>query len=879
MRRPVAAMLSLVIIGAASNRAQSPSTPPTFQTSTRLVQVEVIVRGRDGQPVSGLTANDFALYDNGTQQPIALFSVQSNRATAIANRVSSPGPQDRVFSNGVGDVNGGATVILFDRLNTMAQDQKFARDELLKIAQAITPGDRVAIYVLGFGSVRILHDFTTDPAALRAALSRLVPRRDAPLAASAGRPADAAKPETLSYEALSLALGSIPAAGQTKTGITPTGGAESIAISSAENRADTTAHALAAIATRLAGLQGRKSMVWVSSGFPLDVGGQTVGSNALRQAEQALTDANVAIYPVDARGLTAPSVDADVASPPVNPRTGPANGLPTDPKIFRDSFAPDPIGSMQKLALDTGGRAFFNTNDLANAVEHALEDGRLTYVLGYYPSHAQWDGRFRDIKVTVDRPGVEVRYRKGYLAYSPPTIAPELRQGELLKLADSTLEATGLGLTARVDKPSGRNDADVTLAIQVAPGAISLAKTADGWSGLLDLLIVQTAADGQMFRSVGGAIDFTMPDGRRERFLREGLTLNRSVVLRPDARLLTLLVRDVASGALGSIVFDADALRHAAAKPTVAVRPDLTAYAALVGTYRSGRPESAVNQLATWSTRAVVDSEKGAALTFSPADRMAAAILGAETATVMVQQANIMPLVENALALVQAAGPEPFGHARGDEPRRDWYYAVAATLISAGRLRDASWVIRNGLVAFPGDPMLYFVRGTLAERAFFRGSTEWMSVERPAKVAVDEYLHALDVDPHLAIANVHLARVRMRMNDWSRARRPLESAVADAKTDPVRYLAHLLLGRLEEHDEHLDRAKAEYEAAFATGAGYQTSCIALSRINEALGHPDDARSIADQCPALSGHDDPWWSFAVQFDSDALTQLRAEARLP
>jgi len=198
-------------------------------------------------------------------------------------------------------------------------------------------------------------------------------------------------------------------------------------------------------------------------------------------------------------------------------------------------------------------------------VRHAIDDGELTYVLGYYPSHGQWDGRFRDIKVTVDRPGVEVRHRKGYLAVSMPAATPEARQGDLLKLVGSGLEATAVGLTAHVTRPDAQGQAtgDLTIALHVDPGAITLQKTADGWAGSLDLLIVQTTADGQAFKSFGGDIDFTMPDARRERFLTDGLAVSRPVVLRSDAQWLKVIVRDVASGAVGSLVLGAAELSAA----------------------------------------------------------------------------------------------------------------------------------------------------------------------------------------------------------------------------------------------------------------------------------------------------------------------------
>jgi VWFA-related protein len=92
-----------------------------------------------------------------------------------------------------------------------------------------------------------------------------------------------------------------------------------------------------------------------------------------------------------------------------------------------DMAAPN-IDTMHLLANDTSGRAFYNTNDIGGSVRQTIDDARVTYVLSYYPSHDKWDGRFREIKVTVGRSGVEVRHRKGYLAV--PGEQPSIKHGE-----------------------------------------------------------------------------------------------------------------------------------------------------------------------------------------------------------------------------------------------------------------------------------------------------------------------------------------------------------------------------------------------------------------------------------------------------------------
>src|SRR5262249_31475917 len=154
--------------------------------------------------------------------------------------------------------------------------------------------------------------------------------------------------------------------------------------------------------------------------FPFSIGYDSISTVENATAERrtfsvefertvrAVNTSNLAIYPVDARGLV-----AQLSTLPDASRSG-APGLTGEPTIpavnLRGSFDVSTQQTMQTLAERTGGRAFYDTNDLRGAIRRAVDDARATYVLGYYPAHDQWDGRFYEIKVQVKRPGAQVRH-------------------------------------------------------------------------------------------------------------------------------------------------------------------------------------------------------------------------------------------------------------------------------------------------------------------------------------------------------------------------------------------------------------------------------------------------------------------------------------
>jgi VWFA-related protein len=326
-----------------------------------------------------LSAADFEVIEGGRKHTVAHFAVRSREAGPSPAADLPAGAFTNVLEGRVGT---GATIVLFDRLNTADVDQIYARRHVVSFLRQLRPHERLGLYVLDGRSLRILHDFTSDTASLITFLDGLTGTTSAALAASEDtldRPPSLGDGLDAVFEAL------IQKSQDAVQGF------------AMEARADATVETLEILAERLAGVQGRKNVIWISSAFPLSftdgVSTQQMSPRVYR-ATRALSHADVSIYPVDARGL-------------IGGLSGPA-GKPTFTTLAQLSPSFD---TSSVIAEQTGGRVFRNTNDLRMAMTRAAEDADLTYVLGYYPQDERYDGRFRQIDVKVKRPGVSVRHR------------------------------------------------------------------------------------------------------------------------------------------------------------------------------------------------------------------------------------------------------------------------------------------------------------------------------------------------------------------------------------------------------------------------------------------------------------------------------------
>ena len=535
---------------AAVAAAQTAPEPPVFQSTTRVVQVNVVVHGRDRKPVGDLKKEDFQLSEDGKPQQISFFSVERG------NKLSQPNfnlPRN-VFSNRVGEriaVPTSVTVILLDMLNTSWADQIYARRQVSKFLSQIQPGDRVALYALGKG-LHVLHDYTTDASELVANLN----------SSRAGLLPDLESSTVAQDRVAEAEDGLIPA----ELLATEVRMADFIAA----NRVLNTLKSIEAIAEHLAAVPGRKSLVWVSGGFPLMIGFDEISESATINAGinretrtffdktertvRALNHANVALYPVDARGLM-----TDVRNAASN-RTNRSTS----------AWTPPHLDTMSLLADRTGGKAYYNSNDIAGAVREVFIDAEVTYTIGYYSNAAKLDGKFRDVKVKVNRPGMNVRHRKGYFALADLSRTDDAKVKEEMRDAMwSPLDATAVAVNARVDRlPGGK----LSIYVQIEPDTCVMEQKNGRYHGRLDIGLGLKDDRGRSMSGRSDTLNLQLLPKTFAETQKKGILYHQAMDLVPNATALRVVVRDATSGLSGSITIPLSKVEMAAA-PVTEPRP------------------------------------------------------------------------------------------------------------------------------------------------------------------------------------------------------------------------------------------------------------------------------------------------------------------
>jgi len=566
--------IALALLIASSGIAQSTapqkvapeSSAQTLRVSSRLVQVSVIVR-HHGAPVIGLTKDDFTILDQNKPQQIADFSEQSYNPASPTDAPASVNSKS-IFSNHFDPDSGvpnSVTIILLDALNTPHQEMANARAEVADFLQQIKPNERIALYGLST-NLYVIHNFTNDASSLLAALARSKnPNAYQP---SASEIADLGSGND-NIDAFMLSAEQHAADMQTL------------------NRAEMTANVMASIANSLVNVPGRKNLVWISGSFPFQIGTGTSAddpqprsavpslggstpnqSNAagpdntvqyrtflkeIEAASEAVNNANLAIYPVDARGLIgASNTSADVRS--AMPRPGSSAARSRRPTAATQVTPPrENFDTMIELADRTGGRAFYNTNDIQHSVQQAVDDARDSYVLDYYPSDAQWDGKFHTIKVEVKRPGVDVRFRQGYFAI-PDASADPLRTEQMMQDAmSSPFQDTDLGLKVEAHPGTVSGTRQISVRIGVDAKRLQFKQAGEGWSDDIQVIWLQFGADGKPVSARSQSLTASLSAEEYSQSQRGDVTLTRDVPMKREAVKLRIVVRDIATGAIGSV--------------------------------------------------------------------------------------------------------------------------------------------------------------------------------------------------------------------------------------------------------------------------------------------------------------------------------------
>jgi VWFA-related protein len=381
----------------ASNLGEATGPSTALRPNARSTELSVVVQDREGHPVRGLKPENFRVTESGVPQTIARLEEHSSQSpTAPAPAFPSLPPD--TFTNYTPIAPGETlNILLIDALNTPLKDESFIRSQLRQYVRQANPNTRIA--VLGLANhLILLQGFSSDPSALRDVVERKLIARVP--ASSEASPTIKGGPSAISVAANLRAFEE--QLGDLETGF----------------RVQYTLDAFNTLAHYLAGFPGRKNLIWFSGSFPFNVVPdpslphpfEVADADAaeLRETVKLLSKAQVAVYPVDARGLVAASANGAA-------RGGQAHGPGIDLSKSVQSQAAE-HAMMEAIAASTGGRAIYNPESLADAVNKAVAAGSSYYTLSYIPNPED-EGSYRPIRVDITgadgEQHLQVSYQRG----------------------------------------------------------------------------------------------------------------------------------------------------------------------------------------------------------------------------------------------------------------------------------------------------------------------------------------------------------------------------------------------------------------------------------------------------------------------------------
>jgi VWFA-related protein len=394
-----------------------------FKANAELVLTNVVVRdAKTGEFVRGLKQSDFTVLENGKPQQISSFDFQSvematplKEATVmgLAAGANGPGGKAAVVAKPEDLLNHRLIVMFFDLTSMQPEDLdrcvKAARDFLTNTMQ---PADLVALVSLD-QTLKVDQDFTSDKAVLANEVGIYN-----------------------GTEGQGFAAGATANTNQVEdtTGYTPDESEYN------DLNTDRELFALRAISKSLEKVTEKKSLLYFSGGISRD---GIENQASLRAAINAAVRANLSIYSVDTRGLQAISPLGD-ASTGSTRGSGAFNGGALANNMSAN-FASQEV--MATLSSDTGGKAFFDSNDFAPAFAQVQRDTSAYYAIGFHSTNPARDGKYRKLTIKLKRPGVKLEYRPGY--YAPADFkhaGREDRERELEEELASDLPATDVAV-------------------------------------------------------------------------------------------------------------------------------------------------------------------------------------------------------------------------------------------------------------------------------------------------------------------------------------------------------------------------------------------------------------------------------------------------
>ncbi len=517
---------SLAVLLALSLPAQD---TPTFSSSTQLVVETVIVRDKDGKVVPNLKREDFILTEDNAVQEIKFFEFQSLAEPAPVPVNLKPNalarlPRTQIAGEPKQEVryrDRRLLALYFDMSAMMPPDQIRALDAARKFVRTqMTNEDLVALMQYTGGAVQVFQDFTADRQRLLDILETLVVGEDENATVSASDPSSA---------------DAGAAFGQ----------------NDAEFNVFFTDRQLAALQTAaqmLGRLNEKKSLLYFSSGLRLN---GTNNQAQLNATINAAVRAGVSFWPIDARGLvaSAPLGNATQASPGgVAMYSGAsANAMQANFQRSQDT--------LWSLAADTGGKALLDSNDLGRGMVEAQKSFSSYYVLGYYTTNTNPDGKFRNIEIKLkDGQNYTLEYRKGYYAqklFTQQSSADKERQLEdALLLGDPITDLT-LALEVSYFQLN-RAEYFVPVAVKIPGRELTLARKRGADHTVIDFIGEIKDNFGVTLSNVRDKVDIKLSGATAAQLAARPIEYDTGFTLLPGKYKLKLLARDLVTGRIGT---------------------------------------------------------------------------------------------------------------------------------------------------------------------------------------------------------------------------------------------------------------------------------------------------------------------------------------
>ena len=503
-----------------------------LKTNAELVLTNVVARdAKTGEFVRGLQQSDFTVYENGKAQKVATFDFQSVEMATPLNEAMVSGLAAGPTANGSKavvvakpeDLRNHRLIVMFFDLTSMQPEDL---DRSVEAAQAflrakMQPADLVALVSLG-DTLKVDQDFTADKNALI---------REASVYNGTEGPG--------------FAQGAASSSNQVEdtTGYTPDESEYN------DINTDRELFALRAVSKALEKITEKKSLLYFSGGISRD---GIENQASLRSAVNAAVRANLAIYSVDTRGLQAISPVGDASTGSLR-GSGAYNGGALLNNMTAN-FASQEV--MATLSSDTGGKAFFDSNDFAPAFAQVQRDSSAYYAIGFHSANPARDGKYRKLTIKINRPGIKLEYRPGY--YAPADFkhsGKEDRERELDEELASDLPATDMAVY--LDAMYFRLDENrfyVPVSLIVPGSQIPFVKGGDKDKATLD--IIGEVID-EVKRPIGNArqtLKLSLDPSLQAR--QRNIEYTTSFDLPPGKYHLKFVVRENQTGRMGS--FEAD---------------------------------------------------------------------------------------------------------------------------------------------------------------------------------------------------------------------------------------------------------------------------------------------------------------------------------